>query len=68
MLNPTHTIAAVLTMANNASGDPRLTFVNLLTAAVIAGKFIDLTPAEIAAKIAEVDGPADLIIKEITGG
>lgn len=68
MVDPTRTIVAALTLVNNASGDPRLTFVNLLTAAVISGKFIDLPLEEIKQKLDEVDGPADQIIKTITGG
>lgn len=65
--NPTRIIAEALHDVNEKSGDPRLTFVNLLSAALIAGKFIGLSRAEIALKLAEIEGPADIVRKQITG-
>lgn len=67
MINPTRIVAEALHSTNEKSGDPRLTFVNLLTAALIAGKFIGLSREEVEAKLAEVEAPADLIRKQITG-
>lgn len=67
-VNPTRIIAETLVSANEKSGDPRLTFVNLVTAAHIAGQFIGLSTEEIVSKLREVEAPAKLIAAELTGG
>jgi hypothetical protein len=65
MLNPTKTALEALTLVNGKSGDPRLTFVTLLTAASIAGKIIGLDQREIRRKLKEVDGPVTIIFNQI---
>lgn len=65
MQNPVQTILESLAHANAKSVDPRMTFVNLLTAAVVAGKIIGLTPQEIRRKLKEVEHPANTIHKDV---
>lgn len=65
MVNPTKTALEALTLVNGQMGDPRLTFVTLLTAASIAGKIIGQDQREIRRKLKEVDGPATTIFNQI---
>jgi len=65
MQPPVQTVLEALAVTNLKSGDPRLTFVNLLTAAVVAGKIIGLKPQEIRRKLKEVERPAETIFKDV---
>lgn len=65
MQNPVQTVLETLSHANAKSVDPRMTFINLLTAAVVAGKIIGLSPREIRQKLKEVERPADTIHKDV---
>lgn len=62
MLNPTK-IVLELVITAYAKADPKLAFVLLLTAAVIAGKNLGMSQRDIRRKIKEVDGAANAILK-----
>lgn len=65
MRNPTKAALEALTLVNEKSLDPRLTFVTLLTAASIAGKIIGLDQREIRRKLKEVERPAATIFNQL---
>jgi hypothetical protein len=65
MKNPVQIVLESLSDANAKSIDPRMTFINLLTAAVVAGKIIGLSQQEIRRKLKEVEHPANTIHKNV---
>lgn len=60
--NPTAVVLETLdSVHKKSSSDPRHTFVNLLSAAIIAGKMMGLTNREIRRKIRELEVPTNSI-------